>query len=627
MTRLPRRVLPRRVDGSDGGFTLIELLVVLVIIPIIIGGMAEALLVSFDNESATSNRISDTVNAQLTQDYFVRDVQGASYITTCDNNVPTVGGLPNPCYEPAFLSISPQVCSPGSGSLLAALYHPAEGSGSALDVAYWTEGSGTTAEIDRYSCTLNSTTYTSTVSAKTVIANPPPGNLFGQSQTAEAISVTTEIDPTQFASGAAGGWTQAAAFTEAEGFSGGTLTVASTAGFANGTITVGTTQGLQSVACTVASSTTFSCAPLTGVTNGGPVTQSSISSFQIAVNEPASSYKYSLLAAPRAAAPQQANGGPGNPTLLTLGPNGIAPIHGGGGASCPDGTTANICIGTSGGAGVVVDNGTVSCSGGGSHHYIWFQGGSGSVDTVTPGPGSCTNVTVTGSVPSVPDPLQSQKRLPNNGCFAASLVSNTVPGGTAASGGLTLNPLPNGGNQVPGVYTSSLSGTLEPGIYVVEGGIGTITGMATPNSSGNPYYQVPYNSGSGNYDSTAGVLLFAPGPGPYLPEQGCFTFNSSMAINGSISGLVPLDPTQSGSLFAGDKGLGGVWIWQDGTNVNSIFFNGFTNGGLMYAPSAQFNPGGSTPTSWSTGTMIVGGINDNGTHLSMCLNWTYTSSC
>ena len=623
MTRLPRR----RQDGLDGGFTLIELLVVLVVIPIIIGGMAEALLVSFDNESATSNRISDTVNAQLTQDYFVRDVQGATYISTCDNNVATVGGVPNPCYETAFLSISPQVCSPGSGTLLAALYHPAEGSASALDVAYWTQGSGTTTEIDRYSCTLNTTSYTSTVSSKTVIANPPPGNLFGQSQTEEAISVSTEIDPTQFASGAAGGWTQAAAFSEAEGFSGGTLTVSSTAGFANGTITVGTTQGLQSVACTVASSTTFSCATLTGVTNGGPVTQSSISSIQIAVSEPASSYKYSLLAAPRAGAPQQATSGPTSPTLLTLGPNGIAPVHGGGGARCPDGTIANICIGTSGGAGVVVDNGTVSCSGGGTHNYIWFQGGSGSVDTVEVGSAaSCTNVTVTGSVPSVPDPLRNQKRLPNNGCFAASLVSNTVTGGTAASGGLTLNPLPVGGNQVPGVYTSALSGTLEPGIYVVEGGIGTISGMATPNSS-DPYYQVPYGSGPGHYDSTAGVLLFAPGPGPYNAGQGCFTYSSTAGINGSISAVVPLDGVQSGSFFAGDQGMGGVWIWQDATNVSNIFFNGFTNGGMLYAPSGEFDPGGTTPTSWSTGTMIVGGINDNGTHLSMCLNWTYTASC
>ncbi len=620
----------RHAVDREAGFTLIELLIVLVIIPIIIGAMAEALIVSLNHEADTSNRISDTLSAQLTQDYFVRDVQGASYITTVDNS----GAGP-------YLATSPQVCSPGSGSLLVALYHPAEGSGPALDVAYWQEGLGPATEIDRYTCTL-SATYTTASRQMMVIANSPPPTVLGPGATQEAISATTVIGPTQIASSAGAGWTQVASYTEAEGYVNPTLSVASTAGFTNGTITVGTTEGLQSVACTVASSAAFSCSALTGVTNGDPVTQASVSSVQISIIAPASSYKYSLLAAPRTSSQQQASG-QSSPTLLTLGPNGIQPVHGGGTASCPDGTRANICIGTSE-SGVVVDNGGVNCSGGGAHNFIWFQSGGGAVDTVSPSASSsCANVSITGSVLPVPDPLQG--KLPNDGCFASNLVS-AAAGGSATSKGLPLNPSTNGsGYAVPGVYTNAtLSGTLEPGVYVVEDGVGSVS--IAPQNKNDPYYQLPYNSGTTNYDPTSGVLLFVPvlTPGPYSSEQACFVDPGSVAkggtisvapVSGTVTGLVPVDTAQSASFFGGDVALGGVWLWQDANNANNIFFNGYTqpapgssgNGGMMYAPSAEFDPGGGSPTSFSTGPMIIGGINDNGTHLSLCLDWTYTSSC
>lgn len=622
----------RRNIGADAGFTLIELLVVLVIIPIIIGGVAEVLLVSFNNESATSNRISDTVNAQLTQDYFLRDVQGASEVTTLDNTNTSLF---------SYSSISPQVCSPGSGSLLVALYHGAEGSGPALDVAYWLEGTGTTTEIDRYSCTLTASSL-STSPAKIVIATPPPQSILGQAQTQETISVTNpaEITPTQFATAAAGGWTFTDAFTSAQGFSGTTLSVGSTSGFTTGAITVVTSSGSQTVTCTGITSATFTgCGSLTGVGNGDPVTQSSVSSVLISVTEPASSYKYSLLGTSRSVSPQNSTTGSGPPTLLTLGPDGISPVNGGGSAKCPDQTVANICIGTANTlGGVIVDSGgVVFCNGGGPHAYVWFQGGKGTVDTVAAeGSSSCSGVTVAGSAPTFPDPFTSTRKLPNNGCFAANLVS-TAAGGTATTGGLALNPSSDAsGNAVPGVYTNPLSGTLEPGVYVLEDGINSISGMAAP-SSADPYYQVPFNSGAGNYDSTAGALFVIPGPGPYLAGHGCLPssfFSSNAQINGSINGVVPLDSTQAADFFGGNQSLGGVWAWQDATNTNQITVVGFTqpapgsaeNGGLLYAPGADYTPP-SPPAPFSTGSMIIAGTASNGTHLSLCLNWTYTSSC
>lgn len=617
---------------SEEGFTLLELLVVLVVIPVIIGGIASALIVSFNDENANSSRLSDSVNAQITQDYFVRDVQGASYITTLDNSNTSLYS-----YGPA----SPQICTPGAGNLLVGLYHPAEGNGSApLDVSYWAEGSGSSVEIDRYSCALNTTSYVSTGATKTPIATPPPSTSFGK--VLENITATTEVTPSQFATGAASGWTAVAAFTTANSFSGTTLTVGSTSGFTTGTVTVRTAFGLQSVSCSAVTSSTFTgCGILYGVESGSPVTQSSVSGVQITVAEPASSYHYSLLGSPRSNSPQQSTATARSPNLLTLGPDGVAPVNGGGGATCPDGTTANICIGTTIGAvgSVVVDSGgVVFCNGAGVHKYIHFQT-SGTVDTTAPsGTSGCNGVTVTGSVPTVADPLQGN--LPNNGCFPASLV-NQAAGGTASAGGLLLNPSPVGGNAAPGVYTGSLGGTLEPGIYVVEGGIGSITGMA-PDTGGNTVY---YNG-----DPNAGVLLFVPGAGPYNVAEGCFgmpptttpcptsgaCYTLPASVGGSIAALQPFDSTQASNSFQGNHSLGGVWLWQDGTNPNGVSLTGYTNGvagqalfpqnGLLYAPGADYVPP-SPAGSLSTGAMIIAGTASNGTHLSLCLNWTYTASC
>jgi prepilin-type N-terminal cleavage/methylation domain-containing protein len=635
-----RRVRPHstrtpQTNRDEAGFTLIELLVVVIVIPLIMGAIADAFIVSLRNNSANSNRISDSVNAQLAQDYFVRDVQSASYITECDNN-----NSSKPCYG-SFTAQSPQVCTPASGTLLVALYHsavPAENV-PALDVAYWLEGSGTAAEVDRYSCTLNTTTHASTSPVKTAVATQPPSSPLAAGQTQEAITASVEIDPSQFASAASNGWTSAAAFTTAEGFSGGTLTVSSSAGFASGPLTIVTSAGLTELTgCSVASSTTFTgCSTPPGtVANGDPVTQSNISSVHIAVAEPASQYAYNLLGAPRASNPQSASN-TNLPNLLTLGPDGIAPVNGGGNAACPDSVVANICIGTANApGGVVVDTeGIVYCNGAGVHDYVHFQNGDGTVGSTAPeGTSTCNSVAVAGSVPTVPDPLK--QNLPNNGCMPASITATANPGSVPGVSGLTTNPATYNGNAVPGIYTSALSGTLEPGIYILEGGIGSITGMAPDSGLNTVYYGT---------DSKAGVLLFVPSPpNTYSPARACFNPTvAPTALNGSVSGIVPLDASQSASYFNGDSALGdvpggvsgeGVWLWQDTNNTNAVTLTGYsspppggTNGGLLYTPGADYVPPSGGPGSLSTGAMIIAGTNGNGTHLSLCLNWTYTSSC
>ena len=78
-----RRATRRRAAGIDeGGFTLIELLITVVILPIVIGGIAAALLAVFGLQDQTQNRIGDSNDAQVGSANFNKDVQSAEYLTT-----------------------------------------------------------------------------------------------------------------------------------------------------------------------------------------------------------------------------------------------------------------------------------------------------------------------------------------------------------------------------------------------------------------------------------------------------------------------------------------------------------------------------------------------------------------
>jgi prepilin-type N-terminal cleavage/methylation domain-containing protein len=67
-----------RVRRSEDGFTLIELVIVLVIMPIIVGGVAAAIIASLQNQGTEYNRLADSSDAQITSTNFVRDVQSAT---------------------------------------------------------------------------------------------------------------------------------------------------------------------------------------------------------------------------------------------------------------------------------------------------------------------------------------------------------------------------------------------------------------------------------------------------------------------------------------------------------------------------------------------------------------------
>lgn len=69
-------------DSSSAGFTLIELLVVVAVMPIVVGALTIGLLSVFTLQSKTSNRLTDSDDAQIVSVNFQNDVQSAALITT-----------------------------------------------------------------------------------------------------------------------------------------------------------------------------------------------------------------------------------------------------------------------------------------------------------------------------------------------------------------------------------------------------------------------------------------------------------------------------------------------------------------------------------------------------------------
>lgn len=76
-----RRPIRQRGSG-DLGFTLIELLIVISVLPLVVGGVAIAVMTTLNDEQGLSTKLADSHDAQFTANYYVRDVQSAEKITT-----------------------------------------------------------------------------------------------------------------------------------------------------------------------------------------------------------------------------------------------------------------------------------------------------------------------------------------------------------------------------------------------------------------------------------------------------------------------------------------------------------------------------------------------------------------
>jgi prepilin-type N-terminal cleavage/methylation domain-containing protein len=115
--------------GEDG-FTLVELLIVLIILPIIAGGIAIALITSLKDQTGISARLASSSDAQITSAFYTRDVQSAFNVTTDQSG-----------------SLSPPLCGSG-GSLVGAM----DWNGGQTVVTYWNMKNGTTWDLVRRAC-------------------------------------------------------------------------------------------------------------------------------------------------------------------------------------------------------------------------------------------------------------------------------------------------------------------------------------------------------------------------------------------------------------------------------------------------------------------------------------------
>ncbi|HEY3841955.1 MAG TPA: prepilin-type N-terminal cleavage/methylation domain-containing protein [Acidimicrobiales bacterium] len=164
-------------ERSEGGFTLIELLIVCVVLPMIIGAVALALVAVFSLQSGVSKRLGDSGDAQAVSAFFVSDVQAAGTITT--------DSTPN----------SPGQC--GSGIQLLGLV-----TGSGTEISYDQvqrgTGSSSTYSMFRRVCQGGNLTtpVTSSVVSGDIAANQPSPNMTCAATPATVAAECTGTTPT-----------------------------------------------------------------------------------------------------------------------------------------------------------------------------------------------------------------------------------------------------------------------------------------------------------------------------------------------------------------------------------------------------------------------------------------------
>lgn len=78
-------------ERDSYGFTLVELLIVLVILPLVVGAIAVALLATFRVQTGISDRLSSSGDTQIVSANFARDIQSAVSLTTSQNSLPQCG--------------------------------------------------------------------------------------------------------------------------------------------------------------------------------------------------------------------------------------------------------------------------------------------------------------------------------------------------------------------------------------------------------------------------------------------------------------------------------------------------------------------------------------------------------
>lgn len=88
--------------ADQAGFTLMELLVAIVILGVIMGPVAAAVIAVVHNTAATQQRLTESHDAQITAAYFANDVQSAAVTGTV---LPSSGQYDSSCQVAGYTSL------------------------------------------------------------------------------------------------------------------------------------------------------------------------------------------------------------------------------------------------------------------------------------------------------------------------------------------------------------------------------------------------------------------------------------------------------------------------------------------------------------------------------------------
>jgi type II secretory pathway pseudopilin PulG len=580
----PARAVERRRAAQAGhdtdheaGFTLIELAIVLVVLPLIMGAVAVAILVTLQDQAGVSTRLSDSVDSQVTSAFYVRDVQSAQYVTTA-----TTPGAPP--WTPAY---GAPTCGSGKSFVLG-LAWSAAGPGSPEVVAsYWTSqlGSGTgsaagstltasspvfsSSDIGEGVVQTNGSSIPTGTTIKSVLSRTAVTLSIPQSRSATGTGITFVVGPSLVRYLCKSGSTESMT-TSHDFFSPFTHAV------------VSCVSGHTKPTCTTPT-------PSHPKTAGhGWVPTFAVSSVTLAVTEPAGKYDYNVSASPRLS---NAKGSPfGNctgtecfsriPTLLLLGGFHVITEH--------STHTSITVVGTA-----VLNTGYLKMTSGSIFTVTTKTPAKGRIlSTLTPPTLVCTT---TGAQCSTPP---SATVTPWPPVHIPAPVADPLRG-LADPGPATVQPCPGGNGSVTGAIT------LQPGQYqhctlhVKSGGAVTLSAGLYEFDTGITL------TGGGSLDGTSGVLIYLP---------------CNKAVNGNNVDTWATRCTEQvrvhNSTISAKRIVSGpyasLWFWQNKGDAQPFTLGGVKNSmravGIMYDPGAPVTLSGLGTSTTPLGAIVAANL-------------------
>jgi prepilin-type N-terminal cleavage/methylation domain-containing protein len=602
--------------GGDDGFTLIELLIVIVILPIIVGGMAAALIGILRNESTTFGRDSDSADAQITAANFDRDVQSATLITTTNSANPSSGQCWPGSSVPASLNW-PTAPPTGSSALLGlhwsqSITRTFDDGRVGSNQLFSQTGQADFTPFDTYYTVSDSNGLNLIPSATTT----PPGT----------TTISSYVSPMEvLMSTAAQGSGSPDQVTLSI-----TKTFVASYWYVPDTSASSTTYQLVRMFCQTAGGpakfisssilahdlplgqgkATITCNPNIIPTSlctstyfsSAPISTAGVTGIALSADEPNSEYQFNLSASPRSSNVNSA----GEPGLLLTGPNSAL--------SDPDSGDA---LTVNGALDFNSSSGSIAAGGSRASLDVNAIPGQAAIAENQCTPTSCGQVTsayqgtLTCGVASCPTPSSLPSVVP-----IPSITPPTSPVSSGPAGSCT--PVP----PAPGPYTcksgyyataQSLSGnvTFQSGNY-------TFAGAVTIGTNANITF------GSGQYTFDQGINVAFPATGVSISGTGVLFYFPSGPNSGSITlGSPSFSLGDSVNLSAATSGLyAGILIDQPQGNSAAMTFAGNNNNnpntlsGLIEAPAAAVTLG-SNHDIFNVGTLIAASLTLGNTNVTV----------